>query len=268
MSSRFYPMLYMLTRVCHARDWETSNELTAHLLGRLSTSQIHHIFPKALLRKKGYKQAEVNAIANFTFLTQDTNLLVSDRDPAEYLQEFAAKNPGVVESHWIPMDRHLWRIENYRDFLGARRELLAQAANDFLNSLLSGSVPESEHTESVLEREIVTVPGSIESEEEEQLLQECNDWVLQQGLAAGEYQYELVDDQTKKSLATFDLAWPEGLQSGKSEPVALLIHEGVDLINVAQSKGYLCFTDFHKFKMYVEEKVLGLVPVLSDVESA
>jgi hypothetical protein len=35
------------------------------------------------------------------------------------------------------MDSNLWRIERYRDFLAARRELLAQAANAFLESLLT-----------------------------------------------------------------------------------------------------------------------------------
>jgi hypothetical protein len=82
-------------------------ELSGHLLGKLSRLQIHHIFPKALLYKHGYSRAEVNAIANFTFLTQETNLLVSDRDPADYLDEFIGKNPGAIESHWIPMDQDL-----------------------------------------------------------------------------------------------------------------------------------------------------------------
>ena len=82
--------------------------------------------------------AEVNAIANFTFLTQETNLEVSDRDPSEYLEEYIQKQPGAVESHWIPMDRELWKVENYLKFLDARRELLAQAANSFLDSLIGG----------------------------------------------------------------------------------------------------------------------------------
>ena len=44
--ARFYPLLYMMTRVGHTRDWETGVELTNHLLGRLSSLQVHHIFPK------------------------------------------------------------------------------------------------------------------------------------------------------------------------------------------------------------------------------
>src|SRR5258705_5437721 len=121
----------MLTRAGRAQDWGTGIELSAHLLGHLSRLQVHHVFPKAMLYKHGYKKSEVNAIANFTFLTQETNLRVSDRDPAVYLEEFVARFPGAVESHWIPTDRTLWRVGNYPAFLTARPQLLAKAANQF-----------------------------------------------------------------------------------------------------------------------------------------
>ncbi|MCZ7596886.1 MAG: hypothetical protein M5U09_02715 [Gammaproteobacteria bacterium] len=44
----------------------------------------------------------MNALANFTFLTQDTNLVVGNQHPAEYLAHYAATDPGLLESHWIP----------------------------------------------------------------------------------------------------------------------------------------------------------------------
>src|SRR5205085_3829903 len=86
--ARFYPLLYMLTRVYHAQDWDTGIELSNSLLGNMSRLEVHHIFPKALLYRNDYSRPDVNALANFTFLTRETNLLVSDRDPAEYLEEF------------------------------------------------------------------------------------------------------------------------------------------------------------------------------------
>ena len=94
IGNRFYPLLYLMTRVCHARDWGTGDELTAHLLGHLSSLQVHHIFPKALLYKHGYSRREVNAIANFTFLTQETNLEVSNKDPAKYLPAYEKQTPA------------------------------------------------------------------------------------------------------------------------------------------------------------------------------
>lgn len=261
-SNRFYPMLYMLTRVWNARDFETGIPLSAHLLGRLNRLQVHHIFPKALLYEYGYGRQDVNAIANFTFLTQDTNLIVTNRNPAEYLEVFEAKHPGVLASHWIPMDRKLWRIENYLEFLAARRELLAKAANEFLDSLVAGGVPEVQTTTSILDHEVPSIPGRIESPEEEEQLLRCMTWMEQQSLPIGEIEYELIDDGTRDILAVLDLAWPEGIQTGRSQPIALLIDEVDDTLQIAQQHGYRCFTDFNQFKEYVRDEVLGLETVV------
>jgi hypothetical protein len=257
LGARFYPVLYMLTRAWHARDWDTGIELSSHLLGSLSRLELHHIFPKAQLRRYGYPVAEVNAIANFTFLTKETNLKVSDRLPAEYLEEFAKKQPGAIESHWIPMDQRLWRIENYREFMNARRELLAEATNDLLDSLFSGGVPETMVASSIVEQEKITVPGGVASDEEERTIQQCNDWVIQKGLPDGKYMYELADPDSGEPLAILDLAWPGGLQEGYSQPVALLIEEGRETMEAASRAGYRYFTDVDNFYKYVEREILG-----------
>lgn len=257
-SNRFYPMLYMMTRICSARDFETGIELKGHLLGRSSRLQLHHIFPKALLYKHDYPKREVNAISNFTFLTQETNLKVSDRNPEEYFPEFEEKHPGVLASHWIPMDGQLWRVENYLDFLQARRELLANAANEFLDALRQGEVVETEGAISVFDREFEDAPGRIESEEEETLLLNCMIWMNQHGLPEGEFEHELVDEETKKLLANLDLAWPDGIQTGRSQPVALLIDEQDSTLQIAQQSGYRCFTDVDQFKDYVREEILAI----------
>jgi len=257
MGSRFYPVMYMLTRVHNALDWESGVPLTSHMLGRLSSLQVHHIFPKALLYQYGYSKAEVNAIANFTFLTQDTNLRVSDRDPSEYLEAFASKNNGVIQSHWIPMERDLWKIENYHDFLEARQELLAEAANTFLDGLLAGTRAEDEIVGSVLDRDIVPVPGGIDSESEQQMLLDALLWVEGQGLAEGEYQYELVDEETGEPLAILDLAWPKGLQENYGQPIAILIDEADSVRDRAVQAGYMYFTSMEEFKNHVAFNVLG-----------
>lgn len=260
--ARFYPLLYMLTRVWRARDWETGLELSRHLLGRSSSLHLHHIFPKARLYKYGYERSEVNALANFTFLTQESNLRVADRDPAEYLEEYATRNPGVIESHWIPMDRELWKIENYRDFLVARRELLAAAANDFLDSLLHGlpateAVPETADAGSIVERKATVVPGAIGDDDELRLLIEVNNWVVELGLPGGELEYELVDEVTGEPLAILDLAWPDGLQLGLSQPVVLLLNESREAEEAANRAGFRFFTDIEEFRRYVLEEVLA-----------
>ena len=255
VATRFYPLLYMLTRVNHSRDWCLDLELSDSLLGATSSLQLHHIFPKSKLYDAGYERNEVNALANFTFLTQACNLEVSNRDPAEYIPYYAQKSPGSIESHWIPMDPNLWKMENYRDFLAARRELLAHAANDFLDSLREGSVPEIEPVVSVLNR-TEDVPRHLTSEEE--ILLAANRWIAEQGLPAGELGHEIVNETTEELLATLDLAWPDGLQEGLSQPVALLIDEDAETEKRASEAGYRYYTDIESLKRYVEEQILAI----------
>ena len=256
IGARFYPMLYLLTRVGEARDWGTGLPLKANLLGKINKLQIHHIFPKSRLYNRGYSRAQVNALANYCFLTQDTNLKISNRYPEEYFAQVESAHPGALASQWIPMNEQLWHMDNYLDFLAARRELLAQAANEFLDSLLSKV---TDDTEADVSDDIpIVIPGGIADEDESDLLLRTNIWVTEQGLPEGEMLYELRDEDTDQPQVLLDLAWPDGIQTGLSEPVALLIDEDLETIELASAAGYRCFTDVEIFQQYVEREILAL----------
>jgi len=259
-SARFYPLLYMLTRVWHSKDWETGCELAAHTLGSLSRLELHHIFPKSRLYEHGYPKSEVNALANFTFLTQETNLIVGNKHPSEYLAHYAAVDPGLLESHWIPLDPALWEYDRYQDFLSERRALLSKAANDFLGGLLSGSVPQAPAVEAAVTPPIQVAAGpavgGVASEDEEVELFAASAWLTEQGLPAGELMFELSDPETGDALAVLDLAWPNGLQEGLSEPIALLLDEPVETISRANQAGFRCFTEVESLQEYVVDEIL------------
>jgi hypothetical protein len=237
--------------------------------GKMSRLEVHHIFPKAQLYKAGCGKAEVNAVANFCFQTKDTNLQISDRLPEQYCPEIEEKHPGALASQWIPMERELWRLKNYPDFLAARRELLARATNAFLIELAHD--PALLEAETISEAAVVAqveelvprpelpaaVPGAIESAEEEAILRELNEWVQQQGLPEGQISYELDDPMTGQLLAILDLAWPDGLQPGLSQPVTMLIGEGPPTFEVVNRARFRYFTDVEAFKKYVREEVLA-----------
>lgn len=214
--SRFYPLLYLLTRVDGARDFGSGLELRAELLGKLTSLQVHHIFPKALLRNHGFDRNEINAIANFCFLTQDTNIKIGMRDPAEYLPEVQAKHPGALESQWIPTDPELWRVEHYADFLAARRELLAASAQSFLDSLRN---PDAPHDEVILER-LQVADEEIDDPRAEQL-QALIAELRQRGYAEPEVDAEIPDPDTGAVLAVAEAYWPRGLQEELGDPVVL-----------------------------------------------
>ena len=113
LGARFYPVLYLLTRMGEAKDWGNGLALKAGLLGKMSSLEVHHIFPKARLYKCKYRRPEVNALANFCFQTKDTNLEISDRLPEEYFPKFETRYPGGLSSQWIPMDPALWKMERF-----------------------------------------------------------------------------------------------------------------------------------------------------------
>ncbi len=53
-----------------------------------------------------------------------------------------------------------------------------------------------------------------------------------------------------------DLAWPEGVQVGLTEPIALLLNEPPDVQRIAGERGFRFFTTVEAFKTYVETEVL------------
>lgn len=228
------------------------------MLGKGASLEMHHIFPKSRLYKRGYSRNEVNALANYTCLTKEINLEVSNRHPAEYIPEYVPKHPGAVESHWIPMDDDaLWQLDKYQDFLKARRELLVEAANEFLDSLLE-SVISSPTTVDVTPLNIDRLPGGVVSDEEQQQLENVNRQMVAQGLSEGELIYELIDELTEQPMAMIDLAWPDGLQTGLSQPVALLIDEDAAVETIVSQAVFRIYTDAESLMHYVSQDVLAL----------
>jgi hypothetical protein len=261
LGARFYPVLYLLTRMGDARDWGTGLPLKSDLLGKLSKLEVHHVFPKAQLYKRAYRRPEVNALANFCFQTKDTNLKISDRPPEEYFPEIESKHPGALQSQWIPTDALLWKLEYYREFMDARRELLAAEANRCMENLLHG---DTRWLTGPARPVTVPVPslvlGAIASDGEEAELTALNEWIEAQGLPRGQMAYDCSDATTGEQRGVFDLAWPNGLQEGLSGPVAVLLNEGVEVLALASSAGFRCFSAIPAFKDYVLNDVLAAPP--------
>ena len=54
LGARFYPVLYLLTRMGESKDRGTGLALKSGLLGKMSRLEVHHIFPKAQLYKRDF----------------------------------------------------------------------------------------------------------------------------------------------------------------------------------------------------------------------
>ena len=243
IGSRFYPVLYMLTRCNDSKDFCSGLPLSRHLLGKGSSLEVHHVFPKALLYEHGYLRRQVNAVANFAFLTGASNRVLGKRGPADYFVEVSGNHGGALNSQWIPEDRALWEIDRYLDFLEARRRLLSEAANSLLDGLRVGK----------LSLEVVGSGVGAVTDEPYDELKALSDWCASLGLARPDISGEIVNDETGEPLVYPDAAWPEGMQRGLGEKIALLLEEDEETKSRLGEIGYRFFTSRQALEHYVEE---------------
>lgn len=69
--------------------------------------------------------------------------------------------------------------------------------------------------------------------------------------------YELVDSESGEAVAILDLAWPNGLQEGFSQPVALLIDEPIEIEEAVNRAGFRFFTSAKALRGYVKKEILA-----------
>jgi hypothetical protein len=248
--SRFYPLLYLMTRVGSAQDFGSGLPLHSQMLGHLSSLQVHHVFPKAYLYEHGFLRGEVNAIPNFCFLTQQTNIAIGKRAPEEYFAEVEEKHPGALASQWIPADPALWSVDRYRDFLHLRRELLAEAANTFLDGLRSGLAPSSNSLLTVL-------PPPMERDVDDPRAEAVSAAIVElstMGCVAPEVDTEIADPVHGTVLAAAEAYWPDGLQPGLGSPVVLeLDPDRADLDRLTEL-GIEVFTTIESLRRHVHHR--------------
>ena len=250
--SRFYPLLYLLARTRGARDFGNGLPLHSHLPDRPASVQIHHIFPKTVLYEVGCGKGQVNAVANFCFLTRETGLLIGKRKPEEYFGAVEAMHPGALASQWIPQDPALWSVDRYPDFLAARRELLAEAANGFLDRLRSGGAAGSPQP---LERlTIVSGETGDDTDYRRDQVTALVAELVELGCADPAVDCEVSDPATGEVLAIAEACWPEGLRPGQGDPAILeLDPAGADLARLKEL-GYEVFTSAGSLRSHVRRQ--------------
>ena len=111
------------------------------LQGQRSAAERHHLFPRAYLNGIGIKELrDTNQIANIALVEWGDNVGISDLPPSEYLP---AMNKRFDESkleemyYWHALSDG-WKSLEYSDFLGQRRERMAQVIRDAYKLLVSG----------------------------------------------------------------------------------------------------------------------------------
>ncbi len=248
LGSRFYPLLYLLTRVSEARNFCDGLPLHAYLLGKGTSLQVHHVFPKALLYKHGYSQSEVNQVGNFCFLTATCNNSIGASSPEQYFSKTETQYPGALASQWVPMDESLWRIDRYLDFLAARRELLAATANVFLGELEDGgrvSTPDVQR---------VTVHEEDRDDARIDQIRAIRVLAADLGLASPATEVEIADPVDGRVLCIAEAYWPDGLQTGQGQPVVLELDPEEGDLGRMQELGFEVFTTTDALTRFLQRR--------------
>jgi len=158
----FYNMSCILIRSKGGVDWSNGLSLSKPI-GQKYSIERHHIFPWSILTTEGgydpgknlMDNKRVNEIANRVPLTKSGNMDIFYKKPTEYLPIVQENNPGNLECFMIPMDKELWRLDRYEEFLEERRKLIADSINVFMNQLLmeksDDDIEEIQSTEKILE---------------------------------------------------------------------------------------------------------------------
>ncbi len=129
--SAFFLGMYLASRKNEAVDWFYNVKLSTTNLGTDHALELHHIFPRAVVRDV-YPKQDVNELANIAFLSKKPNIEIAATTPGDYLSTVPEER---LKQQFVPMDRELWKLERFQDFLAARRRLLADGINAFLRSL-------------------------------------------------------------------------------------------------------------------------------------
>ncbi len=139
ITSGYFKTMFAAMKMAGAKDFISRQVISINHTHIKDKIEFHHIIPKDLLQKAGYKKEERNDIANMAFISKRTNLFISNKNPMEYIPKLTETYGSLMfEPHGIPLQPELWMLENYEDFLKVRRELIIKIIDDYMKQV-SGS---------------------------------------------------------------------------------------------------------------------------------
>lgn len=132
ISSPLFSLMFLAMKSNDARDWYSGLPISLNSMGRNHIIQYHHIFPKSLLKGK-YEKSESNEITNMAFIAGKTNRSLSNKLPKDYLPDvISLRGEAALLNQSVPNNSELFEIDNYRQFLEKRRQMLTDLVNEFV----------------------------------------------------------------------------------------------------------------------------------------
>lgn len=111
-------------------------------MGKKYSLENDHIFAYSVLRDSEFYDMDdridkslAQEFTNRMILTLSENRTKSNKLAEVYLREVKEKFPNSLKLQCIPENEELWKIENYKEFLNERRNMLSERFNHFLNNI-------------------------------------------------------------------------------------------------------------------------------------
>lgn len=114
---------------------------------KLGVGDVHHIFPKAYLKSKGFAKLQYDQVANYAYLDKSINIAISDSAPCDYFSRIRDQcrtnttdksNISDIDglmanlsANCIPEDVFDMDFTRYDEFLQKRRVLMARKIRDY-----------------------------------------------------------------------------------------------------------------------------------------
>lgn len=114
-------------------------------------SDVHHIFPRAYLKKNGLNRGQYNQIANYVVAQSEINIAIGSKEPKVYFGQLLEQCGGGPKPYGnitdmeelrenfrmncIPERIEQWAVDDYPRFLAARRNLMAQKIKTYFEGL-------------------------------------------------------------------------------------------------------------------------------------
>ena len=128
------------------KDWKYTDRKVnvENLFFSTDKPNLHHIFPLNYIAKnKGENLLDENSLMNIAYLTQITNLEISDKNPLQYMQNYINDKgfKNVVDSHYLPSNILEWvtledmPINALDEFIEARIELIIDELRKLLERI-------------------------------------------------------------------------------------------------------------------------------------
>jgi hypothetical protein len=114
-------------------------------------SDLHHIFPRDYLKKRGMSRAQYNQVANFAVTPTEINIAIGSKEPKVYFTELQAQCNGGkrrygnitdlaelrrnFDMNCMPDGMEKMTVDDYPAFLAERRKLMARKIRAYFESL-------------------------------------------------------------------------------------------------------------------------------------